>query len=427
MGAKREKKHEGYRKNDLPEATSTMTTTTTQATLAATDCKPTELSNSAYGGLKATSAGSAASTIDTLGPTTLDTLPQMVVVDEGPEELHNAFDPAMEVHRSDPTRFKNVSFLQEAERNHGTVSLMWDTWENRYVAVKAMPNYWVKTCHTEFLECHPGNTELPWQDIGALKFLNSVNFPYTVQLLGVYQGDEQTEVVTTYANEGDFFVWANQPGNEAPGPKREAMVRPLAIQLLKAVQLLHQYSIVHRDISMENLLVSKHSEDAESRLWIMDFAMSTVQRYLECSEGRGKKSYQAPETHDRDGMCDGYLVDVFSIGVVMYCVLVNDYPWISTNSGNDKCFAYMQEYGFRSYVHKRKLRGSHASVASVLSDSAIDLLSGLLQPDPDKRLTLAEVEGWLDDDGLPRRTVWEEEWLTFPPDHSADTQEQEQD
>lgn len=156
--------------------------------------------------------------------------------------------------------------------------------------------------------------------------------------------------------------------------------------------------------------------------------MSTVQRYLECSEGRGKKSYQAPETHDRDGMCDGYLVDVFSIGVVMYCVLVNDYPWISTNAGVDKCFAYMQEYGFRSYVHKRKLRGSQASVASVLSDSAIDLLSGLLQPDPDKRLTLAEVEGWLDDDGLPRRTVWEEEWLTFPPpDHSADIDTQEQD
>jgi len=327
-----------------------------------------------------------------------------------PTKLHKAFDPSTEMQQSEPTRMKMVAELQEASRNFGKVNLMWDSKDKSYVATKVMPNNWIKSSHAEFTRSHPDDAEKPWKDIGTTRFLNSVGFPYAVNLLGVYQGEENTEVVTSYANEGDLFQWSCATDIPEPGPVREAMVRPVAIQLLKAVQLLHKLSIVHCDISMENVLVSKTSEDVASQLQIVDFAMCSSQRHMNTSNIGGKKSYQAPEIHG-EGVVDGFLIDVFSVGVVLYCILVNDYPWMSTKPGKDKPFEYMKRCGFRKYVEKQRIQKSKKPISSILSESAVVLLEGLLHPDPSKRLTLGEDAEWLDEEGDPRRSVWNEDWL----------------
>jgi serine/threonine protein kinase len=317
---------------------------------------------------------------------------------------HSAFDPS-EVKPWQPSRFDTVEKLQDAPRNAGEVFLMWDKVEYQYVAVKRMPNVWIQACHADFVAMHPDEFECPWQDIGFNKFLNCIGFQYGCSLLGVYRDKENTLVVTTYANKGDLFSWCDSSCNQSlqPGLEREAFIKPLVANLLLAVQQLHELSIVHRDISMENILLSE-ADDGRMLLQIIDFGMASCFRHFQGSVS-GKPSYQAPELH-QDGMYDAFLSDTFSVGVTIYAVCLQGVPWLSTKPGACKCFKFVQKHGFPAYVRKRKLHHTSKTVADHASDELLQLLGGLLELDPAKRLTLGE-SAWHGQ----RRSVWDEPWL----------------
>lgn len=341
----------------------------------------------------------------TVATSVVDDEPQSQAV-HTPLALHTGFDPK-EVRPWEPGRFEMVRKLQDATRNRGQVHLMRDISEDRLVAVKQMPNRWIRSCHSDFVIEHPAETEMPWQDVGCVQFLNSMGYPYACSLLGVYRDDQHTYVVTSFASEGDLFSWCE--AGVAPGLEREVTVHPLARQMVEGIQQLHDFSIVHRDLSLENILLSK-LEDDSLRIRIIDFSMaSTSRRFRNCV--RGKASYQAPELHT-DGEYDAFLTDVFSLGVTLYAVLFKDYPWLSTRPGGCKCFEYVRKHGFRSYLAKRKLRNSSARVADVMSEPLKQLLEGMLALDPADRLTLGE-QSWGSTSG--RRSVWDEPWMHGGP------------
>ena len=50
-------------------------------------------------------------------------------------------------------------------------------------------------------------------------------------------------------------------------------------------------------------------------------------------EVRGKQSYQAPEMHGSDTY-DAFLADDFALGVVVFAMAVQDYPWTATKKGH---------------------------------------------------------------------------------------------
>lgn len=326
---------------------------------------------------------------------------------KAPAALHTGFDPC-KVGVWDPCRFAMVRKLQDATRNRGQVHLMRDTLHGVSVAVKQMPNRWFRLSHKEFVIEHPSETEMPWQDVGCVSFLNSTGFLYACDLLGVFRDDEHTYVVTSFASEGDLFSWCE--GGVPPGRQREHVVHPLARQILKGVQQLHDMGILHRDLSLENILMSK-TENCELLIRIIDFGMASTTRHLQNCV-RGKASYQAPELHAEEEY-DAFLSDAFSIGVTLYAALVKDYPWLSTRPGGCKCFEYVRKHGFRSYLDKRKLRNSQARVGQVMSEPLKQLLEGLLALDPSERLTLGEAS-WASD-GNERDSVWDEPWLRDGP------------
>jgi len=321
-----------------------------------------------------------------------------------PKSLHQGYDPS-EVQPWEPVRFEVIRKLQDATRNRGQVILMRDTTEKRLVAVKQMPTRWVGCSHAEFVIEHPSETELPWQDVGCLSFLNSVSYAYACQLLGVYRDDAYTYVVTSFATEGDLFSWCE--GGVAPGRDRETVVQPIARQIMEGIQQLHDFGIAHRDLSLENILMSKADDDS-LHIRIIDFSMaSTMRTFRNCI--RGKASYQAPELH-ADKQYDAYLSDAFSLGVTLYAVLLKDYPWLSTRPGGCKCFEYVRKHGFRAYLAKRKLRNSTQKVVEFMSEPLMELLEGLLAFDPASRLTLGE-RCW----ASQRRSVWDLKWMHEGP------------
>jgi len=333
---------------------------------------------------------------------------------KAPKDIHTAFDPATEVVPRDCKRFQKVKTFAAADRNHGAVNLMWDVVEGKYVIGKLMPNSWIGSCHAEFVENHPGETEQPWRDIGCTKFLNDSGFPCGVTLLGVYRDDEVTEVMTTFATEGDLFMFTSDPEFPPPGPEREELVKPILRQLLCGVRQLHDLGIVHRDISMENVLLSNASQQDSWRVKIIDYAMSSVGRFV--SGSRAKKLYRAPEAY-QDIEYDGFAADNFSAGVLLWSVLFSDYPWLSTSPGADKCFEYYRKFGFEKYISKRQLRNSTMTISEVLSKPVQEVLEGLLQVDPSERLTLGEAAVRLDNQASltcgsnMSKSVWDMEWM----------------
>lgn len=328
-----------------------------------------------------------------------------------PASFHTAFYPS-DVQPWDPFRFEVVRKLQNADRNKGVVYLVHDKKEERFAAMKQMPNDWILGNHDEFMEKHPQENEQPWKDIGAIRFLSSLGFPFLCELIGVFRDDRSTGVVTSFASGGDLFGWCDQL-DMPPSPAREVAVWPVMVQLTHAVRLLHEMSIVHRDLSMENVLLSQHEgEGPPLQTKLIDFAMCSTSRWGIFSRGApGKPTYQAPEIH-RSEEYDGFLADAFSIGVILYSVLLKDYPWMSTRPGGCKCFEYCQKHGFRSYIKKRKLRGTSTKVHDVMSEPLINLLEGLLQIDPSRRLTVGEAGAW---GTRQRKSAWEEPWMRSGP------------
>mmetsp|Transcript_64442 Transcript_64442/g.119873 ORF Transcript_64442/g.119873 Transcript_64442/m.119873 type:complete len:785 (-) Transcript_64442:201-2555(-) len=322
-----------------------------------------------------------------------------------PENLSYAFD-GDRVQPYPAQRYTLVKKLQEAQRNQGHVCLMQDLHDKSLVAVKSMPNNWVQTSDEAFMEAHPEETERPWVDIGCNAFLDSINYPYSTGLLAVYRDSVSTRVVTNFIAGGDLFDWASQV-DVPPGPAREKLVKPLMRQLVEAVQMLHEKTIVHRDLSVENVLLT--SKDLP-RVKLIDFGAATTQRMMsDCAAG--KPSYQAPEMFE-SATFDTFLCDAFALGVVLYTLCLRDYPWMDTCGRGDKSVQYIRTKGFRAFVERKKVGNSRVKVADCMSSELIQLLEGLLDFDPATRLSLGESVYSTSSCPDGRKSIWDEPWMS---------------
>jgi len=294
------------------------------------------------------------------------------------------------------TDFQLVSQLQEAVRNHGCVNLMKRLKDGKMVAAKRMPTKWVTSSHPEFRSKYPTSSELPWMDIGIVRYLGSIGYPYVCEFFNIFDDGTKTYVVTSLASEGDLFKWCDI--DIKPGPIREEKMRPVVAQVFAAVRWLHDLNIVHRDLSLENILVD------DGRVKLIDFGMSTFERYN--VETRGKLSYQAPEMHV--GEYDGFLTDAFAIGVIIFGMACQDYPWTSTKPDSCQLYAYVQANGFHEFLKKRKARkDASKKLSDLMSPDFCQLLEGLVSLGSGTRWTLGEK--CFED--CNRRNVWQNSWL----------------
>jgi len=319
----------------------------------------------------------------------------------GQAPLKAAFN-AGDVQAWEPKNFRRIRKIADARASHGLVLQMIDSFTGKNVAVKQIPNSWICQRPEDFDQRHDSGEEQPWVDIGCAAFLTNAGYQYTCRLLGVFRGDKTTYIVTELASEGDLFYWRSKPHLPVHGQEIEALVRPVALQIIDSLRQLHDLSIVHGDVSLENILLS-----SSLQIKLIDFGLASTSRFR---QGLGcKPAYKAPEVRTGKEF-DGFLSDAFAVGVTLYGLFSNEYPWLSTRPGRCKSFDYFCKNGFYAFIKKRRLRcGSH--VEKLLSEPVIELLSGLLDPDPATRLTLGE-SAWAESG---RRSVCHSPWLDQPP------------
>lgn len=290
--------------------------------------------------------------------------------------------------------------IQDAPCNHGKVLLMHGKFGEK-VAVKKMPNAWVRAGYDSFKQTYQTAAENPWSDMAMLKILGKVSFPHSVRLLGVFRDSQHTYMCSEFATGGDVFDWCNTTNLEV-GPLREKTVQPMLAQLITAVLLLHELGIAHRDISIENILLTD-SPDGKIKVLLGDYGMAVASR--ECSGIKfGKKQYRAPELHAPDLVCDSFRVDNFAVGVVLFSWTVNNYPWQSTD-GSCPLYRGFQKYTCKAFLSRRKADKSGSSLLTKVSPELLEMMDGLLQRNPNKRSCVGE-ECFPEDP-----SVWDNAWL----------------
>lgn len=304
----------------------------------------------------------------------------------------------------DSGRFRFVSKLQDAPRNYGCVAEMLSEDDGLAVAVKRMPNWWVQSGQDDFRSKYPKEVEQPWRDAGLVKGLQDLNFPHVCNLVSIFRDQRMTYMVSSLATKGDLFSWAQRQPSHSDA--REQALRPIVAQLLDAVRWLHDLGVAHGDLSLENILITHVTDCSKPQLKLIDFGMATLGR--KCTPGSnlaGKDMYRAPEAYAA-AEYDAFLADAFSLGVALYAMVFLDYPWKTTKPGKSDEFDYVRRKGAETFLKtKTKVRGK--CLTDLISPGLIDLMAGLLAPQPGKRLCLGETcllrEGHV--------CAWKSRWL----------------
>eukprot|EP00437_Effrenium_voratum_P025626 CAMPEP_0181413042 /NCGR_PEP_ID=MMETSP1110-20121109/8752_1 /TAXON_ID=174948 /ORGANISM="Symbiodinium sp., Strain CCMP421" /LENGTH=381 /DNA_ID=CAMNT_0023535811 /DNA_START=24 /DNA_END=1169 /DNA_ORIENTATION=+ len=355
------------------------------------------------------SAGSRTSTSDSIltlvSPASSDGLGVHAL--EEVEEVEANFETvSREVQQWRPGSFQFQRTLQRAGRNQGTVDLMKCIDDGSFVAVKVMPISWTLTGQQQHRRGHPQDTENPWADLGVVRYLSRKGVDFVCHPKGVFRDSEWLYCASELATEGDLFTFVTRGPD--PGPEREEALRPFMVQLFSAMRYLHDRYIAHCDISMENILVTKDATDGHLQVKLIDFSMAVIGEKVTCGH-RGKPSYQAPEMA-LTPFYDPFLVDAFSVGVVLFSAAARIYPWLSTVQGRCKCFDYVLDHGHRKFWRTRKIKKTPPTknIDQCFSEELKVLVEGLLALQPLERFSIDEASShsWLDGDGTVTHTLF---------------------
>ena len=250
------------------------------------------------------------------------------------------------------------------------------------------------------------NSSNPLSEVASLQLVGS----YHQNVLGcveVLQNEEELFIVTPYKPGKDLYQRLMGGEHSSTGPMQhptkplkrpsEQCAREWFQDLLQGLLHLQNKGICHRNISLENLLV-----DSEGKLVIADFGFALRVPYTDwsnfgvvtdVSEGTlrrlilphghsGNTAYLAPELLRSKMPFDGFSVDMWSAGVVLFMLLVGRAPFRVANPRDPKYVSVAQKGQLRSLLQSLHIR---------ISDDAVDLLQNLLWQDPRRRLTLHEA------------------------------------
>jgi len=141
-----------------------------------------------------------------------------------------------------------------------------------------------------------------------------------VKLIDVFENSDHYYIVIEYMAGKDMFDYI-QKRNFMLSEER---VKQLSVQIINAVRYLHDFGIVHRDLKLENVMMSDSSNVAHPK--IVDFGLAKIIGPNEkADEPFGTLGYVAPEVLKKRPY--SYSCDVWSIGCIMYALLSGSLPF----------------------------------------------------------------------------------------------------
>jgi len=205
-----------------------------------------------------------------------------------------------------------------------------------------------------------------------IKLLMLLNHPKIIKLKEFFETRDKLYIVQEYCAGGNLSDMIRK--EKKGGGLSETRIKNIFVQVLQAVGYLHSLNIVHRDIKSENILLKERYTD-EVRL--LDFGLSRLMPRAELlMTSVGTLDYKAPEVCMRRPY--GTACDCWSLGVVLYEMLIGELPCLFTSDESVVAFA-------NDGVNFEGSKWDN------VSESAKDLIRHLLVLEPEKRYTCAEA------------------------------------
>ena len=232
--------------------------------------------------------------------------------------------------------------------------------------------------------------------------MQKLNHPNITKILEMFEDDKYILIIMEYINGGNLFSFVKKRRKLS-----EKIAKFLFKQIILGIKHIHSKNIVHRDIKLENILI-----DLNNRVKICDFGIGVILRsedellYDQC----GTPMYMAPEiilSSKKKGY-KGFPVDIWSSGIALYIMLSGTLPFNiknkskkerknMKNSGNSENGENYEENddislsNNNNYELQYSIINKNPKTIEKISDEARDILRGLLNKDPDKRLTIDEI------------------------------------
>lgn len=218
------------------------------------------------------------------------------------------------------------------------------------------------------------------QEIQLLRKLDHRN---VVKLLEVFENESAIYLVMEYMDRGDLYTLLK---GQKKGRLSEIQTKPLFFQILRGLEYIHSQGVLHRDIKLDNILL-----DQGMNLKICDFGISrTIVANHRMTEQSGTPAFMAPEIIAGGGY-EGFGSDVWSLGVVLYCLLTGTLPFRGNSAPE---------------LNQNILKGTFNHEIKV-SEEAKLLLDRLLEIEPGKRITMKEIwaHPWVTGEAEKEETV----------------------
>ncbi|KAJ2711964.1 hypothetical protein H4R19_002996, partial [Coemansia spiralis] len=201
-----------------------------------------------------------------------------------------------------------------------------------------------------------------------------------VPLHELHINKDRIHIFMEYIEGGDLFTYLSENG-----PLSEVGSRPLFNQMCNAVRYLHANGITHRDIKLDNMLIKIASNGSIASVKLADFGLARA-----VDDGGtmrticGTPSYLAPEIVCWGPSAVPYSksVDMWALGVVLYALHTNSFPFAKLLHHGDTAHASLEAYAKAS-----RMTATNEKFCG-LSSALQGLLAGMLQIDPNKRLTI---------------------------------------
>ena len=201
------------------------------------------------------------------------------------------------------------------------------------------------------------------REINILKNIKHLNL---IKINQIKEDEERYYMIMEYCEKGELF---NLIVKKRKLDENESAY--YYYQLINGLEYIHSKHIAHRDLKPENLLINK-----SNILKIIDFGLSNFfidNKYL--ATPCGSPCYASPEMVG-GYKYDGYKIDVWSTGIILFAMLCGYLPFDDVN--NDILFAKI----LRCKIDYPKFLGIHV----------LNLLKRILVTNPDKRITIPEIK-----------------------------------